>query len=124
MVIASYGRRFFTHQGRVSRFELDAGGRVWFVDAFAGARIYTHHTNGRWRGFSEGGTLRSLVIALRDYIQTGKPVPSGHLGPWPDWYSAGDPWGYGDAMPLVTKAAVELNLIQGVTEGVTAVRRY
>jgi hypothetical protein len=112
-VIASCGRRFFAHQGRVSRFELDTGGRVWFVDAYNEARIYTHRTNGRWRGFSEGGTLRSLVIALRDYIQTGEPIPSGYLGPWPDWYCAGDPWGYGESMKLVAEAAG--HFIDGLT---------
>ena len=80
------------------------------MDAYCEARIYTHHTNGRWHGFSEGGTLRSLAIALRDYIQTGKPIPSGHLGPWPEWYSAGAPWGYGDAMKLVTEVATDLKV--------------
>jgi len=109
--IASCGRRFFAHHGRVSRFELDAGGRVWFVDAYREARIYTHHANGHWRGFSEGGTLRSLVIALRDYIQTGKPIPSGYVGPWPEWYSAGDPWGYGEDMAKISQAAMDLHIV-------------
>lgn len=88
--IAGCGRKFFHHKGNVSRFELDKRGRVWFVDGYNGARIYTHYTSGRWRGFSEGGTLRGLVIALRDFITREKPIGFA-LGPFPDWYSGGDP---------------------------------
>ena len=109
--IASCGHAFFSHQGRVSAFEIDARGRIWFVDAWRGARIYTHYTIGRWVGFTEGGTLRALVIALRDYIRTGNPIPSGHLGPWPDWYSQGDPWGYGaENMQNIRKKAMLLGI--------------
>lgn len=105
-VIAGCGRRFFCHQGRVSRFELDARGRVWFIDAYREARIYTHYTSGRWHGFSEGGTLRDLVIKLRQFIQYGYDI--GYmLGPFPDWYSGGDPWGYGESMKIVQDCAMK-----------------
>lgn len=101
--IAGCGRKFFAHNSRVSRFEVDQRGRVWFVDAYRESRIYTHY-NGRWRGFSEGGTLRDLVIHLRDFIRTGA-APKLCLGPWPEWLCDGDLWGYGDGMDKVRQAA-------------------
>jgi len=110
-VIASHGRRFFHHNGRVSRFELDHRGRVWFVDKYTNSRIYTHYRY-HWRDFTEGGTLRNLVIELRDYIMGRRmDLPLELLGPWPDSYCGGDLWGYGDAMIEVRKKAVELKMI-------------
>ena len=108
--IASCGRRFFSYKGCVSRFKVDGRGRVWFINAYNGARIYTHHL-GRWRGFTEGGTLRDLVIHLRDFIRTGTP-PKLRLGPFPQWLCDGDLWGYGDDMERVRTAAVACGLRQ------------
>jgi hypothetical protein len=104
--IASCGRKFFFHNGRASRFEVDARGRVWFIDAYSEHRIYTHYGY-RWRGFSEGGTLRSLVEKLRDFIRTGD-LRELHLGPWPKWICDGDLWGYGEDMAKVREAAEPL----------------
>ena len=101
--VASCGRKFFAYNGRVSRFEVDGRGRVWFVDAYRERRIYAHY-QGDWRGFSEGGTLRSLVCTLRDFIRTGEQKPL-HLGPWPDWICDGDLWGYGPDMETVRASA-------------------
>lgn len=107
--IAGCGRHFFRHEGRVSRFAVnEKTGHVWFVDAWREARIYTHYS-GRWRGFSEGGTLRWLVQALVAYIVTGDPPRLG-LGPWPADLCGGDLWGYGADMVKVRQAAVELGL--------------
>lgn len=92
--ISRHGRRFFHHEGRVTRFDLDARGRVWLIDKYSGRRVYTHYPYG-WKGFSEGGTLRSLCQDLRDYIRTGKPIRQEWFGPFPDWRCGGDPWGYG-----------------------------
>jgi hypothetical protein len=63
-----------------------------------------------WRGFSEGGTLRSLVEQLRDYIRTGKQVHPQSFGPWPQWYCDGDLWGYGDDMQQVRDKAISLEI--------------
>lgn len=104
--ISEHGRRFFHHDGRVARFEVDERGRVWFIDAYSQKRIYTHYT-GRWRGFTLGGTMRWLIESLRDYIRTGKVIV-GHFGPWPDEICRGDLWGYGDDMRAIRKKAVEL----------------
>jgi len=111
LTIANCGRKFFQHNERISRFELDARGRIWFIDAYRESRIYTHYTHGRWQGFSEGGTLRDLVIALRKYIASGTQLNPSYLGPYPEWYSNGDPWGYGEDMPKISQAAVDLQII-------------
>lgn len=113
--IAGCGRKFFAHNGRVSRFEVDGRGHVWFIDAYRPARIYTQCKWSKWRGFSEGGTLRALVLKLCDYIRTGEAQPLG-LGPWPDWICSGDLWGYGEAMADVRAAAMAHGLMPSNAE--------
>lgn len=108
-IIASCGRHFFLHKDRVSLFELDQRGRVWFIDAYSCQRVYTHYVLGRWRGFSEGGTLRDVVIRLRDFILTGRQVRN-TFGPWPEWYSDSDPWGYAEHMQYVRSHAERLGI--------------
>lgn len=110
-VIASCGRRFFHHEDRISRLELDDRGRVWLHDKYTGARIYTHR-DGRWRGFSEGGTLQGLIKALRDYVKRGTKLHSLTFGPWPKWYCGGALWGYGEDMEKVRDAARQLGIIE------------
>lgn len=109
--IATTGRKFFAYKGKVSRMEVDGRGAVWFIDKYNDARIYTHYP-GRWtgRGFSEGGTLRDLVIAFRDYIAKNKPIPRNQLF-WPKWYSEGDPWDYKEDMQIVRAKAIELGML-------------
>ncbi len=107
-VIAQCGRRFFFHKGVVSSVEVDARGLVWFVDSYTKKRIYTHRS-GKWRGFSNGGTLRRLTENLRDYIMHGTPQRL-NLGPWPQEYCGGDLWGYGDEMNKVRDAAFRLGI--------------
>lgn len=103
-VIASHGRRFFRYGDHVSAFELHQHGRcrmLFFCDCYTRRWVYVRNY-GRWRGFTDGGTMRGLVIKLGEYIRTGcRPVLN--LGPWPDWVCGnGDMWGYGlDAMALV-----------------------
>lgn len=108
LLIAHNGRKFFNHRGRVSHFEFDHRGRIWFVDAYREARIYTHAPNSNWRGFSEGGTLHTAVLHLAAYIRTGKQTRV--FGPWPHWYSNGDPWGYGKDMMTVQEGAQRLGI--------------
>lgn len=108
--IASCGRKFFAYQDRVSQFEVDERGRVWLIDKYTQKRIYTHY-EGRWRGFSDGGTLHGVIVRLRDFITQGKPLPPTIFGPWPDWICKGDLWGYGDAMKTVRQAAKEFQIV-------------
>lgn len=114
VTIASCGRRFFwnRYNERFARFEVDHRGRVWFIDAYSGKRIYTHYS-GRWRGFTNGGTLQTLVCHLRDYIVHGKRLRSGIFGPWPEHFCNGDLWGYGDDMRQVRGIAKELGIVAG-----------
>lgn len=107
-IIASHGRRFFYHGGGVTRFYVDDRGRVWLVDSYTRKHIYTHY-EGRWKGFTNGGTLKSLCEALRDYILGRDEFPMRALGPWPEWVCGGDLWGYGDeAMKKVRDETLSL----------------
>jgi hypothetical protein len=110
IAIASCGRRFFAYQDRVSQFSIDHRGRIWFTDKYTQKRIYIQY-EGRWRGFSDGGTLRGLVEKLRDFITEGKLLPSGIFGPWPEWVCGGDLWGYGDEMERIRTTAIDLGII-------------
>ncbi|SCZ33073.1 MULTISPECIES: hypothetical protein [Burkholderia] len=113
--IASHGRRFFYHADgdRYAKLELDARGRVWFVDDYTQKRVYTHDTRGRWRGFTHGGTLRSLVERMRDYITTGWPLPRGVIAPpYLGGDADGNVWGYErEAAAAVREAAFALPIM-------------
>lgn len=119
-IIAAHGRRFFSQDAdrlqrmenpRISRFEFAANGRLWFIDKHSGRRIFVHYEprwrGGRWRTFTEGGTLHSLIEALRDYILRGDLGFLRHFGPWQPWVCGGDLWGYGDDMAVVRAAVAE-----------------
>lgn len=111
-IISQHGRRFFwneRHQ-RVASLELDARGRVWFIDDYTGQRIYTHRAGfrSRWRGFSHGGTLRCLVEALRDYIGKGVPLHPEYIAP-ERMTPGSNIWGYStEGAALVREAAHKL----------------
>lgn len=102
LIISSYGRRFFSYKGRVSRFELDHRGRVWFIDCWKGSRIYTHRPPGHYWGweFSQGGSLQVLCIELVQFIMHRTGLPVWCLGR----SGSPDQWGYGDrAMEAVRR---------------------
>lgn len=94
--ISRRGRRFFYSESfdRISAFEIDSGGRLRLRDRYTNKLVYIAY-RGRWRHFTEGGTLRSLVEALAGYIRTGVPIKAGWFGPWPQYVCDGDLWGYG-----------------------------
>lgn len=95
--IARHGRRFFRDResGRVSHFEIDyRTGMLWWRNSWGDKRVYILR-DGEWRGFHNGGTLKALVSALRDYIRTGVPINAYHFGPWHNWSDDDDLWGYG-----------------------------
>lgn len=115
--IGNVGRGFFyrPQTGKRARMEVDSRGRVWFIDDYSDKRIFTHR-EGRWDGFSHGGTLKQLVQAFQVFITEdgGKDfVPAGHFGPWKDILCEGDLWGYGfEAMDHVRAAAVRLGIVR------------
>lgn len=118
-VIAGCGRRFFSQDAdrlqrmespRIAHMEVDWLARVWHWDAYSGKRIFIQHPRGKWRGFTNGGTLRALVEAFREYISHGKQVSRFAFGPWPQDLCGGDLWGYGEDMQLVRDAAARLGI--------------
>ncbi len=103
--ISDYGRRFFWNEKgqRVARLEMDSRGRLWWIDDYKGSRVSVEKIGGyehAWRGFSHGGTLRSLAQKMRDYIKTGERI---HLA-----YIAQDCWGYSAEATLATKDDAKL----------------
>jgi hypothetical protein len=96
-IIANHGHRFFFSQSNqaFACMQVDDRGKVWFIDDYSQKRIYTHPTTwgGRWKGFSHGGTLKSLVEQFRDYICTGEQISSAYLGLQRSWDES-NIWGY------------------------------
>jgi len=124
-VIGSHGRRFFHYGGsqvldratgeshfepadRYAYFELDARGKLWFVDDYSQKRICMQRTGfvGQWRGFSHGGTLRALVEDIAAYISRGMPVPRWRIVIESQGRSgvAGNVWGYSEQAALAVRA--------------------
>jgi ribosomal protein L16/L10AE len=110
-VIASHGHKFFEHKGAIATMELDKNGKVWLVDEYTKARIYTHNRR-EWKGFNHGGTSRDLVCAMRDYITKGKQLPIAWIAPIRINPEHGDIWGYGtEARTAAREAAAKLPII-------------
>jgi len=105
--IASHGRRFFEyvhHDGRqVAHFRRGEWGHIFFWNQSKRQWIYVSRY-GAWKGFHHGGTLRSLVGQLVEYIRTGKQL----RGAWFD----GKHWGYGAEMAIVVQIGQRLGVIQ------------
>jgi hypothetical protein len=78
----------------MSHFEQDHRGRIWFVDSYTDKRIFMYHPHCKWRGFTEGSTLRSLIQRLSSYIQYGWQLDPRIFGPWPEWICGSDLCGY------------------------------
>ena len=116
-IIAKYGRHFFSLQGdrpntpepnRVSFFER-RNGRLWFVDKWTQKATYVAYRRGRWKHFSDGGTLRDLICNMADWINGKKErFPIDSLGPFPSWCCDGDLWGYGKDMAKVRHEIIDL----------------
>jgi hypothetical protein len=117
-ICGKYGRRFFLHNGTVSRFEYmdprpnpkfvplnPSGARhkhLRFIDSYSKKAIFVGYRRGRWNGFTQGGTLRDLVKNLADFIVKGEPIRQ-QFGPWHPDVCGGDLWGYGDDMKQVRR---------------------
>ena len=108
-VIASCGRNFFEYKGFVAKLELSDTGRVFFIDHYTKKRIYTHRKYVQWDGFTSGGTMKSLVESMRDFITKGDLLSAGYFRQ--DYGNGfGNPWGYGEDILKVKDAAIRLGL--------------
>lgn len=111
MFIGNRGRSFFRHGSRYAHMSVDLRGRIWFHDEYTQKEIYTHY-QGRWKGFSGGGTLKALVVRLKDFIRTGEPLRGSWFGPWHECLCGGDVWGYGKGeMGCIRDYASELGIL-------------
>jgi len=111
-VIGDHGRRFFynSKSDRYAYMELDGRGRVWFVDDYSGERIYTHR-DGRWGGFSQGGTLRMLTEVFRDHVKKGKKINARYFT-GRSWMEDHHPWGYpSDSLEVLREEGVLLGVV-------------
>tara|TARA_R110000851_G_scaffold33896_1_gene90361 strand:- start:6733 stop:7143 length:411 start_codon:yes stop_codon:yes gene_type:complete len=112
-IIASMGRRFFNYtpdEGleRCAWMYLDNHGHVYFVDEYSEKRIYTHYS-GRWKGFTNGGTLKSFVELFRDHIKRGTKLHRRYF----DTESVFPcPWGYPEeCYQKLRSAAIRLGIM-------------
>ena len=108
--IASVGRQFFRYEDEISFFTVNRLGHTFLYDPFSKKMVYTRY-KGRWPGFSQGGTMRNLVIALTNYIKKGTKLSREHFW-FPKWACSGDVWGYHLSMEDVRKKVIELDLIE------------
>jgi len=111
-VIGDHGRRFFynSKSDRYAHMEIDKRGRAWFVDDYTEERIYTHYS-GEWRGFSHGGSLRSLVQVFRNHIKQGTKI-NAHFFTCRSWVGGGHPWGYSsDSLEVLREEGVLLGVV-------------
>lgn len=104
--ISEHGRRFFWNERdkRLARLEMDDRGKLWWIDDYRGSRVCVERFGGRehaWRGFSHGGTLKSLVQMMRDYVKNDTPISA--------WYIAQDCWGYNPEEAAACRAQVANN---------------
>ena len=106
--ISDHGRRFFYNAGRDQRAKmmLSRTGHIYFQDDYSGKLIYVAY-QGRWRGFSHGGTLKNLVERLADYIRTGDPLSIDWIGP--ERFDQSNIWGYSQESMAKCRAAAQLS---------------
>jgi hypothetical protein len=108
-VISSYGRFFFysRRHDRVARLRFEQ--RVYLHDE-RGVMIEVK-ASGKWKGFSHGGTLRDLVLQMRNYVMRGERIDPAYLG-IDRQIGAGNIWGYEpEQMRLCREAAQQLPII-------------
>jgi len=80
-VIANCGRRFFRNTGAGHDAYLTLNARRNIV--YTGARINVSK-EGRWDGFSHGGTLKSLAGSIGAFILNGSTMRYGYFQPTMD----------------------------------------
>lgn len=107
-IIAKHGRHFFfsTTVPRLASFLIDPQLRLCFQDDYTGKVIVLPPAgvSKELPGFSHGGTLRSLVEHLRDYILEGTLLDRALIAPPRPPQGSFDLWGYGDEAAEAVRA--------------------
>jgi hypothetical protein len=116
ILISSVGRRFFNWGRTVDYMEMDARGRLWWNQRWNDHRLYLHSPRPLGHGFSHGGTLRSLVLALKKYAVTGEQLWWRAFGPW-ETFGADGLWGYGEDMLVIRDTARALGILKAEPVG-------
>ena len=112
-VIANCGRRFFHNTGAGHDAYLTLNARrniVWLFDDYTGKRINIAK-EGRWEGFSHGGTLKSLLQSIGRHVLCGSMMRYDYFQPLMA-NGLENPWGYGDDILTVRDEGVRLGLIR------------
>lgn len=111
-LIGDHGRRFFYYpaytgaeHGTYSYFAFAKQHLLMFVDGRTLNAINPENT-GRWERFSHGGTLREMVVALAQYVNTGEPIPIDYICTPRRDPANGNIWGYPDTAAESLRAAV------------------
>lgn len=113
-VISSYGRCFFYSRKHDSVARLSFDQRVYLHDE-SGATIEAKASS-KWQGFSHDGTLRDLVLQMRNYVMRGERIDPAYLG-IDRQRGIGNIWGYPpEQMRLCREAAQQLPIINVATE--------
>ncbi|MCE2029263.1 hypothetical protein [Sessilibacter corallicola] len=112
-VVSGCGRRFFYNNGVIAKFVLSEHGRVFLVDEWTQKKVYTHIDNQEWKNFSGGGTLKGLIIALREFIMHGQRLSAWRFRPvLPNGFE--NPWGYGNDILIVHDAAIRIGVAKKI----------
>lgn len=108
-VISSYGRCYFYSRKRDSVARLSFDQRVYLHDE-NGATIEAKASS-KWEGFSHNGTLRDLVLQMRNYVMRGERIDPAYIG-IDSPRGQGNLWGYSpDQMQMCRVAAQQLPII-------------
>ena len=110
--ISSVGRRFFYNEnnGFVACFKLKKN-RIYFVDDYTRQSIYVYGPKYFENGFSNGGTMQSLILEFSEFIRTGRCVngKNGYGGLYCPY------WGYLQSeMVEIRSFAADIGYLKGV----------
>lgn len=109
--IASVGRQFFLYEKEgkknIASMEVDDRGVIWWIDQYSEEKIYVAY-HGRWRGFTNGGTLKEFVRYLAQFVRDGVP-----LSPHVTGLSNVNYWAYpSDAVSEVQQLGIKLGVFR------------
>lgn len=114
--IATRGRNFFAHQGKIATISIDEKGQLWYNCEYVSPTSKTNRdrfclsiTNPYDHQWYHGGTLKALVLDFVDFIIIGEY--SNHNHGYGGLYC--EHWGYSEKeMKEIQTIAKELNYLQ------------